>query len=65
MIDQIFLFKVILSVIVGGVWITSSTVIADRFGTKRGGLIAGTVGDLCVALLTEYLTHRFLMTRLK
>ena len=51
MLDQIFLTKVILSVIIGGIWVTSSTLIVDKFGTKLGGLIAGLPSTAVIALL--------------
>lgn len=48
--EQDFIIKVILSVIVGGIWVASSTVIVDKFGTKVGGLIAGLPSTVVVAL---------------
>ncbi len=48
--DQAFLFKVVLSMIIGGIWVVASTVIVDKFGTKLGGLIAGLPSTVVVAL---------------
>jgi hypothetical protein len=39
--DQIFLTKLIISFFVGGCWVVTATVLADKFGPKFGGLIAG------------------------
>ncbi|MBN2121998.1 DUF3147 family protein [Candidatus Micrarchaeota archaeon] len=36
-----FLLKLALSFIVGGSWITLATILAERFGTKIGGVLAG------------------------
>lgn len=47
---QDFIINVVLSVIVGGIWVASSTVIVDKFGTKVGGLIAGLPSTVVVAL---------------
>jgi uncharacterized membrane protein (GlpM family) len=48
--DQAFLFKVVLSMIIGGIWVVASTVVVDKFGTKLGGLIAGLPSTVVVAL---------------
>jgi hypothetical protein len=39
--DDIFLLKLALSFIVGGIWIGLATVLAEKFGTKFGGIFAG------------------------
>ncbi len=39
--DNIFILKLVLSFIVGSLWITMGTVLAEKYGTKIGGLIAG------------------------
>src|SRR3990170_3753635 len=36
-----FLLKLVLSFVVGGSWIAAVTVLAERHGTKVGGLIGG------------------------
>ncbi|MCF7826240.1 MAG: DUF3147 family protein [Candidatus Marinimicrobia bacterium] len=51
MLDQTFLIKLALSFLVGSVWITSVTVIAERFGSKIGGFIGGLPSTIVVALL--------------
>lgn len=45
-----FIIEVILSVVIGGIWVTFSTVIVDKLGTKIGGLIAGLPSTVVVAL---------------
>ena len=49
MID-IFILKLILSFIVGSIWITLATIIAEKFGTKLGGVIAGLPSTVVIAL---------------
>ena len=39
--SDVFLFKLALSFIVGGVWTTLATIVAEKFGTKLGGIITG------------------------
>lgn len=50
MIDP-FAYKLVLSFIVGGLWTVVGTVIAERSGTKTGGVIAGMPSAIVVALL--------------
>ena len=38
---DIFIIKLILSFIVGVVWITCVTVFAEKFGSRVGGAVAG------------------------
>lgn len=45
-----FLVKLLLSLIVGGLWITLTTLAAERLGSKLGGLIGGLPSTLVVAL---------------
>lgn len=49
MIDP-FLLKIILSFIVGATWLTGATIIAERFGSKIGGVIAGLPSTTVLAL---------------
>ena len=49
MVDP-FLIKLALSFIVGGLWITITTVAAERFGSKVGGVIGGLPSTVVVAL---------------
>lgn len=47
---DIFHLKLILSFIVGGIWITGATVLAERFGSKVGGVITGLPSTIVLAL---------------
>jgi hypothetical protein len=49
--DQSFLLKLLLSFIVGAVWISSATIIAERFGSRVGGFIGGLPSTVVVALV--------------
>ena len=55
--DYVFLLKLILSFVVGGTWITIATILAEKFGTKIGGAIAGIPSTMVVALLFIGLTR--------
>ena len=46
-----FYLKLFLSFIVGSVWITLATIIAEQFGSKVGGVIAGVPSTILVSLL--------------
>lgn len=54
---SIFLIKLGLSFLVGGIWITTSTLAAERFGSKIGGLIGGFPSTILVALFFIGLTQ--------
>ncbi len=56
-LDQTFLIKLALSFLVGSIWITSVTVIAERFGSKIGGFIGGLPSTIVVALIFIGLTQ--------
>lgn len=47
---DIFLLKTIISFIVGVIWITLITIIAERLGTKIGGAIAGIPATIVITL---------------
>ena len=36
-----FTLKLILSFIVGAIWVTGATILAEKYGTKLGGVIVG------------------------
>ena len=46
-----FWYKLGLSFVVGSVWVTLSTITAERYGSKIGGLIGGLPSTAVVALL--------------
>ncbi|MBC8526822.1 MAG: DUF3147 family protein [Candidatus Cloacimonetes bacterium] len=48
--DQTFLLKLLLSFFIGGIWITFATIIAERFGSKLGGVIAGIPSTIIISL---------------
>jgi hypothetical protein len=49
-VDAIFLTKLLLSFVVGSLWITAGTVIAEKYGTKVGGLVAGLPSTILISL---------------
>jgi len=49
--ESTFIIKLVLSVLVGGAWVTLVTTAADRFGSKIGGLLAGLPSTVVVTLL--------------
>jgi uncharacterized membrane protein (GlpM family) len=55
--DAPFWYKLGLSFIVGGAWVTLSTLAAERFGSKIGGLIGGLPSTALVGLLFIGLTQ--------
>jgi uncharacterized membrane protein (GlpM family) len=50
-VDASFWFKLLLSFIVGSLWVTLTTLCAERFGSKIGGLIGGLPSTVVIALL--------------
>jgi hypothetical protein len=48
--SRLFAIKLLLSFFIGGAWVTAATRIADRYGTKIGGLIAGLPSTALVSL---------------
>jgi uncharacterized membrane protein (GlpM family) len=55
--DFVFFLKLFLSFIVGGLWIIFATTMADKFGTKIGGLIAGLPSTVLFSLLFIVITQ--------
>ena len=55
--DTSFWIKFGLSFLVGGIWVTLSSVAAERFGSKVGGLIGGLPSTIVVTLLFIGLTQ--------
>ncbi|MGD2091296.1 MAG: DUF3147 family protein [Candidatus Aminicenantes bacterium] len=52
-----FLFKLVLTFIVGGAWISFVTVLAEKHSTKLGGVIAGIPCTAAIALFFIGWTH--------
>jgi uncharacterized membrane protein (GlpM family) len=50
-VEASFWFKLALSFIVGSLWVTLTTLSAERFGSKVGGLIGGLPSTVVIALL--------------
>ncbi len=48
--DGLFLVKLFLSFVIGSIWVTSATIIAEKMGTKLGGVIAGIPSTMVIAL---------------
>jgi hypothetical protein len=48
--DNIFLLKLILSFVAGSIWVTSGTIVAERYGSKVGGLVAGLPSTILLGL---------------
>jgi uncharacterized membrane protein (GlpM family) len=55
--DASFWLKLVLSFIVGSLWVTFTTLSAERFGSKIGGLIGGLPSTVVIALLFIGLTQ--------
>ena len=49
--DKILILKIILSFFIAGIWITSATLLAEKFGSKIGGLIANLPSNILISLL--------------
>lgn len=50
MFDSIFIFKLVLTFLVGSLWITVATLLAEKFGPKIGGVIGGMPSTIVIAL---------------
>ena len=55
--EYIFALKVLMSFLVAGTWITAATLIAERYGSKIGGLLTSLPSNIVVSLLFVALTH--------
>ena len=55
--DSLFLAKVIISFFVAGIWISAATFLAERMGSKIGGLIANLPSNILVGLLFLYFVY--------
>ncbi len=49
--DTLFWYKLLQSFLVGSIWITASTLIAEKYGSKIGGFIGGLPSTIIIALL--------------
>ncbi len=55
--NPLFIEEILLSFIVAGIWITIVTVIAERFGSKMGGIFGNLPSNILVSLLFIGLTQ--------
>jgi hypothetical protein len=49
--DHFFVIKVLISFVVAGIWIAGATLLAERFGSKIGGLITNLPSNILISLL--------------
>lgn len=49
-VDSFFLVKLVITFLVGSFWITGATILAERFGSKVGGVIGGMPSSIVIAL---------------
>jgi hypothetical protein len=49
--DHAFLLKTVTSFLAGGIWIGASTLLAERLGSKKGGLVTNLPSTILVALV--------------
>ena len=47
---SLFLFQLVVTFLVGSLWLTGATILAERFGSKIGGVIAGMPSTIVIAL---------------
>ncbi len=48
--NSLFLFQLVITFLVGSLWLTSATLLAEKFGSKIGGVIAGMPSSIVIAL---------------
>jgi uncharacterized membrane protein (GlpM family) len=48
--QRLFLFQLLVTFLVGSLWLTGATLLAERFGSKIGGVIAGMPSSIVIAL---------------
>src|SRR3989338_5035093 len=57
MTDPIFVTRLIASFLIGGVWVTCTTIATERYGAKIGGLVGGMPSVILVSLFFIALTQ--------
>lgn len=50
-LDIYIIYKIIISFFVAGIWISAATLLAEKFGSKIGGLIANLPSNILISLL--------------
>jgi hypothetical protein len=48
--ESLFLFQLVVTFLVGSLWLTGATILAEKFGSKIGGVIAGMPSSIVIAL---------------
>ncbi len=48
--NTLFLFQLVVTFLVGSLWLTGATILAEKFGSKIGGVIAGMPSSIVIAL---------------
>jgi hypothetical protein len=56
-VDNIFLFKLLISFLAGSAWVVFATILADKYGPKVGGLVSGLPSTAIFILLFLALTQ--------
>ena len=49
--DNIFFLKIIISFLIAGIWIASTTLFTERFGSKIGGLVSNLPSTILISLV--------------
>ena len=49
--DNLLIFRVVLSFVIAGVWIAGATLLAEKFGSRIGGLITNLPSNILISLL--------------
>ncbi|MFA5947622.1 MAG: DUF3147 family protein [Candidatus Gracilibacteria bacterium] len=57
MLDSIFISRVVLSFFVAGIWITFATFLAEKLGSKLGGLFGNLPSNIVISLLFITITQ--------
>lgn len=47
---SLFLFQLVVTFLIGSLWLTGATILAEKFGSKIGGVIAGMPSSIVIAL---------------
>ncbi|NQT97128.1 MAG: DUF3147 family protein, partial [Candidatus Marinimicrobia bacterium] len=55
--DTLFWYKLLQSFLAGSIWVTATTLIAEKFGSKIGGFVGGLPSTIIIALLFIGLTQ--------
>jgi len=56
-VDTLFLYRVIISFFIAGIWIATVTLLAERMGSKMGGLFTNLPSNILISLLFVAMAH--------